>query len=169
MGCCEECGAELVQSGRGRERRYCSSPCRQRAYRRRHRARVDDLEKRIGVPPTPVMSASRSQAGRRAALERRVLESSQRLSDRVSGDKTFSVPSYPYGSDKAPLERSESVLERLERDLDVIIALLDGGYQLTSTTPVAAKIQLISARIPRSTETRRQRRARERASRKKRR
>lgn len=35
---CLECGAELIYTGRGRRRRYCSSSCRHRAWERRRAA-----------------------------------------------------------------------------------------------------------------------------------
>jgi hypothetical protein len=65
---CEGCGAQLEQPSTGRRRHTCSSPCRQRAYRRRVSARGESKD----PGQEPFRQPFRLTAETRAALRRAI-------------------------------------------------------------------------------------------------
>lgn len=63
---CEWCGKEVVQSGRGRPRKFCSSSCKQRAYEQRNNV--------VGTPipaDAVIMTPERAQNVRDGLFELR--------------------------------------------------------------------------------------------------
>lgn len=121
MSCCEVCGGKLPPEVRrsGRHRRYCSSACRQRAYRQRARVRLAAGDEALG--------RSRERGFRTSRRLRSRDEYLQALHAEYAGKGRNS----PQGPTQAPesaggdLEALSSRLTATERELAAVEAKRD--------------------------------------------